>query len=199
MMSKTHIAIGTSCALLVSIANPSPANACLAFAGGALGGVMPDVDVISKDKTGDAMQGQIITVLIVAFTIIIDRLFNYGAYQLLGREKNILLGAIILIALYVFGVTRVHRGFTHSILSLIIYSIPITLIYEPILKYFMIGYFSHLLIDLFNKRGIQLFFPLKFKLCLDLCYADGLGNKLLMVLGLIATIILLTKFFVFYV
>ena len=102
-----------------------------------------------------------------------------------------------LIALYIFGTKKNHRKFTHSLLALIIYSIPIALIYEPILEYFMIGYFSHLLIDLLNKRGIQLLFPLKFKFCFKLCYADGLGNKLLMVLGLVVTILLLIRSYTF--
>ena len=194
MLDKWHYITGTSCALLVS--SPSPAYACLALAGGALGGVMPDVDIIKKDKTGDAIQGQIITAIIVVLTFVIDKLFNYGAYQSLGKEKYLLVGVILLIALYIFGTKKNHREFTHSLLALIIYSIPITLIYEPILEYFMMGYFSHLLIDLLNKRGIQLLFPLKFKFCFKLCYADKLGNKLLMVLGGVVTILLLIKSFV---
>ena len=198
MMSKTHITVGTTCALL--IAQPTPAGACLALAGGALGGIMPDIDVISRDNTRDAIQGEIIAVIITIFVIVIDKLFRFNAFQQIERDKYYLpIGIIMLIALYILGVTRDHRGFTHSIVALILYSIPIMMIYEPLTQYFMMGFLSHLFIDLFNKRGIQLFFPLKKRFCFGLYYADKLANKVIMIVGLVATVALLINCFIFHI
>ena len=198
MMSKTHITIGTTCALLTTLANPIPTNACLALAGGALGGVMPDVDVIKNDRTGDALQGEIIAVAITVMSLIIDKIFGFNAFQLVEIDKP-LFGLVILVALYILGISRDHRGFTHSLLALIIYSIPIIVIYKPLTEYYMIGYLSHLFIDLFNKRGIQLFFPLESRFCFGMCYADKLGNNMIMIMGFIATIILLFNCFILHI
>lgn len=198
MMSKTHITVGTTCALL--IAQPTPAGACLALAGGTLGGIMPDTDVISRDNTGDAIQGEIIAVIITIFVIVIDKLFRFNAFQQIERDKYYLpIGIIMLIALYILGVTRDHRGFTHSIVALILYSIPIMMIYEPLTQYFMMGFLSHLFIDLFNKRGIQLLFPWKKRICFRLCGADKLANKIIMIVGLAATVALLINCFIFHI
>ena len=197
-MSKTHITVGTICALL--IAQPTPAGACLALAGGALGGIMPDVDVIDNDNTGDALQGEIIAAIIIILSFVCDMIFNFNAFYFIERPRHYLLfGIVLFLALYVLGVSRDHRGFTHSLVALIIYSMPIVAIYEPLTQYFMMGFFSHLFIDLFNKRGIQLFFPLKKRFCFGLCGADKLANKILMILGLVVTVVLLINCFVLHV
>ena len=54
-----------------------------------------------------------------------------------------------------------HRAFTHSALSMILlciamYFIPIDLFWKWIV---LSGYFSHLLIDMFNPSGIELLWP----------------------------------------
>ena len=198
MMSKTHITAGTTFALL--IAEPTPAGACLALAGGALGGIMPDVDIIANDSTGDALQGEIIATIVIIMSFVCDMIFKFNAFYFIERPRYYLLfGIILFISLYAFGVTKDHRGFTHSLVALIIYSMPIVAIYELLTQYFMMGFFSHLFIDLFNKRGIQLFFPLKKRFCFGLYYADKLANKVIMIVGLVATVVLLINCFIFHI
>ena len=191
MMSKTHISIGTACALFVAFNHPSPGNACLAIAGGAVGGILPDIDIVNNDKTGDAILGQVLATIIVIISFFIDKIFSFNAYSTFGNNKYLLyLGIFLFVVLYLYGMISEHRGFTHSVFALVSYSISILIIFIPILPFFMVGYFSHLLVDLLNKRGIQLFYPLKNKICLGLCYADKTANHLLMLLGMILTILL---------
>lgn len=191
MMSKTHISIGTACALFVAFNHPSPGNACMAIAGGAVGGVLPDIDIVNNDKTGDAILGQVIAAIIVVISFFIDKIFDFNAYSTFGNNKYLLyLGIFLFAALYLYGLTREHRGFTHSVFALVLYSFSILIIFNPLFPFFMVGYFSHLVVDLLNKRGIQLFYPLKNKICLGLCYADKTANQLLMVLGMILSTLL---------
>lgn len=68
-----------------------------------------------------------------------------------------------------FGKKFKHRGFTHSLICLLLLSY----IFEFIIYYtdsnivflcacsgFIVGYFSHLCLDLITKEGIELFYPL---------------------------------------
>lgn len=57
-----------------------------------------------------------------------------------------------------------HRGITHSLLgtitvSLIVYVILVMIGLESGLKWFILGYLSHLITDMFNPTGIPLFYP----------------------------------------
>jgi len=62
-----------------------------------------------------------------------------------------------------------HRNFTHSILGLCLFSTLFSCIgrilpeyiFIPLLLGFIIGYFSHLLLDDTNPRGIYVFYPIK--------------------------------------
>ncbi|UDG80542.1 metal-dependent hydrolase [Candidatus Annandia pinicola] len=63
-----------------------------------------------------------------------------------------------------------HRGFTHSILSIIIFYYILNLIILLNIKisnyliYFMtIGYTSHIIADMFTYQGVPLLWPLKWK------------------------------------
>lgn len=66
-----------------------------------------------------------------------------------------------------------HRGFTHSLLSIFIliicslFLVKATYENEIILISccgFIIGYFSHIILDLFNSQGMELLFPFKAKI-----------------------------------
>ena len=74
--------------------------------------------------------------------------------------------------------------------ALVLCSIAMGMIYFPFVPFYVAGYFSHLFIDLLNKKGIQLFYPLKYCLCLKMCYAKGAGNSAFMYIGLISSIVL---------
>lgn len=158
MMSKTHISIGTACALFVAFNHPSPGNACMAIAGGAVGGVLPDIDIVNNDKTGDAILGQVIATIIVVISFFIDKIFNFNAYSTFGNNKYLLyLGIFLFVALYLYGLSREHRGFTHLVFALVLYSFSILIIFNPLFPFFMVGYFSHLVVDLLNKRESNYF------------------------------------------
>ena len=188
MMGKTHITIGMASALALTAVN-TPAGIAVALAGGALGGVMPDVDTLRNDYKHDAMFGELLAVSVVASAAVMDYFLKWGiCADVLANQQSAILGAVLMLALWIFGLTREHRTFTHSILSMALFSLAAAFIYVPFGVSFMIGYLSHLLLDILNKKGILLLYPMKNEICLNLCYAGKLANTIFMIFGYIATI-----------
>ena len=52
------------------------------------------------------------------------------------------------------------------------------------------GVASHLVLDLTNKQGVQLFWPLKVEVSLGLWKSDGYVDNLLAIVGLVAAVVL---------
>ncbi len=184
MMSRTHLAVGIAVSLAL-LPEQGLYPCALAVAGGALGGVTPDIDILNDDYKHDALIGQIIAygISIAVFLV------NYiSGHNLIG---DLAVGGILYAVLLIIGFKSKHRMFTHSILAMFLYSAAIEILTPKLGYSFLIGYFSHLIIDLLNKKGIQILFPLKFKPCLHICYASKTGNKILMWVGVIASILFL--------
>lgn len=188
MMSLTHLTIG----IAASLALAEPGNASLgltAIAGGALGGVAPDIDILDNDYMGDALLGQLLSVGVVVAVVAADSFFGLGIVKEILEDKGVaLVGCILYAILFIVGFISKHRAFTHSLLAMVLFSFAAALVYTPLCIYYTAVFFSHLLIDLLNKKGIQLLFPIRWKLCLGLCYANKTGNKVLMIIGLLASI-----------
>lgn len=193
MMSKTHVTVGIASSLGLALVFPNSAQIVLAsIAFGALGGTTPDVDILDDDYKHDALIGQLISFGLCGLMLGLDWLLHSGILSYMLDHKILaIIGGIGFVILYIIGFSANHREFTHSLLSLILFSIAIAFVYFPAVPFFAIGYFSHLAIDLLNKKGIQLFFPLNPKPCLKICYANKTGNKVLMFVGLGTSIILL--------
>ena len=189
MMSRTHLAVGVATAL--AFGSPHNLETCLiSTIGGLIGGITPDIDILDNDYTGDALLGQVLALGITGLILLIDFIFKIGICASLFSRNIIflILGIVLAIILYFVGLAQNHRGFTHSFLALIIYTIPIALIFPPLIKPFMLGFLSHIIIDLFNKRKVKIFFPSKHGICFNLCYANKTGNKALMYIGILISI-----------
>lgn len=191
-MSRTHLAIGVGTALAVF--HPQTAQGCcLAIMGGAVGGIMPDIDILDNDYTGDALLGQVIAAGLTAGTLAIDWFLKLGIMEYLLLRNKILLiaGIVFFMVMYFVGMPQPHRGFTHSLVALLVYSLPILIMCPMVVPYYAVGFASHLVIDLFNKKKIRLFFPLKGGLCFGFCYANKGGNRALMYIGLAVSLVML--------
>jgi inner membrane protein len=89
-----------------------------------------------------------------------------------------------------------HRGFTHSIIGMALMCFAVGIIFDT--KYFFafsIGYICHIVADLFNKKGCQLFYPDKKRFCLRICKSDGIVNDaLFFVFGALSVIEIIIYF-----
>jgi membrane-bound metal-dependent hydrolase YbcI (DUF457 family) len=97
-----------------------------------------------------------------------------------------------------------HRGFGHSLLSLVLFTIVALLISnlfadQGLAVLYAValaaGYLSHLLLDLVTYEGVPWFWPLDEKYSLDLDSAGGLFVGFLGLLALVLSIYLLTDRF----
>jgi inner membrane protein len=95
--------------------------------------------------------------------------------------KQILPALGILLVALVLGKISKHRSFTHSLLGIVAYTIPVYMLVGDLYKWFLIGYIAHILTDILNKKGVRLLYPLKNGVCLNICSADGIVDKTLFI------------------
>jgi inner membrane protein len=191
MLRKTHIAIGISSAL--AITHPTTVSGVVtALIGGSLGGWIVDIDCKNTDVDREDVYDAIIDVLFISAFIVLDYFVGNGMCQYISKNLGIklLAVAICFIGLMIIGFKTTHRSFTHSLLGWFLYGMIMFILCRPIAIPFMSGYLSHIIVDLFNKKGEQLFFPLKTRFCFRLCDSDGKENKTLFWIAFILDVIL---------
>lgn len=190
MMSRTHLAVGVAAALALTRPE-TPQTWLLAVVGGAAGGVVCDIDLAdSRDR--DAHVGQMIPVGIALAALLADGVFRLGVRQdlLEGNPVRLAGGVVLYLLLCWLGYRSSHRTFTHSVTALVLFSLAVWLVYPPLMPGFGAAFVSHLVLDLLNKKGMRILYPLPISPSLGLCYAGGAVNKLLARLGGIAVAVL---------
>lgn len=193
MEKKTHIV----CANLVSLYLMKPdsiSSLIFTSAFATLGGLVPDVDL--KDSTSDKLFDRLMTSLItvVVMSFLIKYFFDINLYCKIKERVDIfnyLISICLFIVVAYFGSKSSHRSFTHSILGLFIYSGILFYGFGfGVIPYF-VSHLSHIILDLFNKKGVALFYPSKFRLCFELCDSNGKANKFLFCLFSILIVVYL--------
>lgn len=180
MLGNTHIALGIASSLVLT--QPKTASEIIvAIAGGAIGGWIVDIDCKDQKIDRETIYDSIISALFIGTLIVLDYAVGNGMCQYVFDNLGIpILGATLgFIALLIVGHSSAHRAFTHSIVGLTLFAVSVHIVCLPLAMPFSIGYASHLCADFFNRRGMQLFFPLKWKVCLNLCYSNKTANKML--------------------
>lgn len=191
MMSKTHYAVGLATSL--AVIQPKTINECLtAVIAGTIGGVLADNDILDNDYQADALIGQLLAAGTTALAVIFDYLFKLGiCLTIVSRPILSIIGGVGFVVLWFVGFFSDHRTFTHSLTALALYSLAVWLIYPPILLGFAVAYFSHLFLDILNKKKVPILYPFEFGICLKMCYANKTANKVFMYIGFAASGILL--------
>ena len=191
-MSKTHIAVGVASALV--IAQTGSAESCVAaMIGGSIGGIIADCDITPSRAHKDALIGRIVVIAVSVVSLAIDYWYGVGVCDYLVGSLGVwlIVGIVLFAALRFVGGHTDHRSFTHSLVGMAAFCGSFYLICEPLLPYFVIGYASHLVLDITNKQGIQLFWPFKANASLGLCRAKGVSNSVVLVLGIAVAALLL--------
>ena len=197
MTAKTH----TACASALTLVLIQPNNIkylTLSIAGSIIGGIIPDIDSKNSETNQIFDKVTIITLLTIAICIALEYYFNIGLYKLIAKKTNIIelsLSLVLFFIMCIIGSRTHHRSFTHSIIGLIIFSYILSISLPKIfIESFIIGYISHIFLDLLNHKGLKLFFPIKKRLCLDLCDSDGLTNNIIFYTSIITIFILLIRY-----
>lgn len=192
MTSKTHIAVGVAAALAVT--HPETRQeCCIAVMGGALGAVLPDIDILRYDDAGEARLGDIISLCLLAVGLFLDRALHLGMLDQVAVQDGpvVIAGAAVLAALVLIGIFCEHRGFTHSLLGMALYTVPIYVMLPAMALPFAAGFFSHMAIDTLNYRPVRLFYPFRKGICFRLCRNDSVFSIILACAGAAASALLL--------
>ena len=192
MMSKTHIAVGMASAL--AIAQTGSVESCVAaVVGGSVGGIIADCDIHPSRAHKDALAGRLIVVGIAVVALLADWYADAGLCGYLVEHLGVPLiaGVVLFAALTFVGGHTDHRSFTHSLVAMACFCAAVYLACAPLLTYFALGYATHLALDATNKQGIRLLWPLRMEASLGLCHAKGVANKVVMVAGFAAAVLLL--------
>ncbi len=183
MLGRTHLAVGVAAALALFPPDNIPALV-VGTAAGALGGLLPDIDIGTSDSHKKADIVVAVTVVIAAVVIILEWIFHIGIKNYLMNNESIVqvLGpTVIFIAVGAFGKGTKHRTFMHSIVGLIIFTACIGIAMPTAAPYFAVGFISHIFIDLLNKKKVQLIYPMKKGFCFSVCSSKGLANRVLFI------------------
>lgn len=184
MTGKTHIAAGVAASLILIRPNDIK-DIITTVVVSAFSSLIVDVDIKSSKFSKLLKKLVFLIVTIAISSALVDYVFNLGYLKEIINKINdrsiimILLGIITVIFLSYIITKSGHRGFTHSLtaLLLVVYACYIWLI--PIISYpIIVGYGMHILADITNKKGVQLFYPFKTRYCLKLCKSNGLADKI---------------------
>ncbi len=191
MLSKTHLACGIAASLAI-LQPQTPKGMAAAVIGGALGGSVPDIDTIKSRTSLDSVITQGAALLIAAGAVFLDWYFHFGILSYLGSHpESAATGAVLYLILVIIGFYAPHRGFTHSILAMLLFTAAVRILYPGAADTFAVGYLSHLALDLLNRKPLELLFPVRRGLCLKLCYSNRMANRIFFAAGCILSAVLL--------
>ena len=194
MMSKTHLSVGIALCLAAAPANSE--GLTFALMGGSIGSVICDVDRSAKKPSKDHVEGWLISFAIFITAFLHESLSYWQTFKM----ENLLSDPVKLgcfagfLVLLLFAINKGHRGFSHSLLMWLLSSLMMYFISPRICMFYALGFLSHLLLDVLNKRPVKIFYPAR-GVCLDWFYVDGTANQVQMWLGTAATgALLFSKF-----
>jgi inner membrane protein len=186
MLGRTHFFVGMAAALITL--RPESLPVVVAGTGAAaIGGVISDIDSGTSTAHKEADKIVMAATLALGAVIIIEYNFHIGIYRRLLADSNIyriITGSAAFLLLCVFGMRQPHRSFMHSLLALFLFSSCVGIIFPEVAPYFAIGYASHLIIDLLNRKREKILWPMKKGYSFNLCSSKGYVNKLMMAAGM---------------
>ncbi|MGN0298701.1 MAG: metal-dependent hydrolase [Lachnospiraceae bacterium] len=185
MLGKTHMAVGVASAL--TIMHPNSLSELIVGTGvAALGALINDIDVDTSDSHKGADRVTILTLVVVLAVVLLENFFKLGIYERLMQNSNLMRvvgGCLVFVAVCAFGKEQPHRSFMHSILAWVIFVVIVNIIFPMAAPYFGIAFASHIVLDLLNYKRLKLLYPSDKGFSLNLCYANRLANKILLIVG----------------
>lgn len=196
MQGKTHLAVGS--ALALALLPPTGMHTLIIGTGAAaLGSVVSDIDSGHSGAGQDAARVMAVSAIITILTVAADLTFHTGIIdgirQRLSMNLNLAAG-IGFVLILLLGILLPHRSFMHSLTGGALLCVCLWKLVPEAWMYFAVGFGSHLLLDLTNQRGEQLFFPYRRRYSLGWFKSNGFVNRLLLTAGTVLLVILLYRY-----
>ncbi len=192
MMAKAHVTIGMAAAFTTTQPQTIP-EALPVIVGASLGCLICDIDCdIASEKT-DSSRWRIVMAVVAIAALIEDHLLDAGMWRSLAERESYLwfAGLVGFVLTCTFAGVSSHRGFSHSLLALVLETVSVWLVFPMVAVPFAIAFASHIALDIMNKRPVRLLYPAKKGFCLKWFYADRLANKFFAFAGSIWLIVII--------
>lgn len=196
MLGKTHFVVGV--ATVMTVTQPERVSELILAVGiGGLGALISDIDAGTSESHHEADKITMLSVIVVLGILALDYFFHAGIMERIVENSgymSVTMGILLFVGICAFGKEQPHRSFMHSFLALMLFSLAISLIWKKAVCYFVVGFLSHLVIDIFNKKKVRLLYPLKGGISLGLFRAYGLVNGIFFLVGSAAMVLELFLF-----
>ncbi len=180
MRGKTHVSCAVTAAFL--FLRPVDLTSCICTAAGtALGGLLSDLDTEEPAFRSVLLSGPLLVLPFLYAFLFLDFRLDWGICRCLQErfDSACLAGVLLFVFGCAYGVSTSHRTFMHSLTAGLCFTFSLSLIFAPMALPFLIGFLSHLLLDLLGFAGLQLFYPAEMKFCLHLCSSNGKADRIL--------------------
>lgn len=188
MTGRTHLAVGAAAALVAAGPAAGLTGLAVAAAGGAVGAVLPDLDVRDTAHPWRERLTRIGAAVLLAAALVLDVAHGGAlAYAATARGFGMFaLGAVGLLGLACAARLSAHRGFAHSLLALVGFAAGVHLVCPLLAPYVALGFGTHLALDALNFRGLRLLWPLRRGFSAGLCRTGGVVDACCLVAALLA-------------
>lgn len=181
MNGEVHMAVGTAAATGMALVLPQMQASDMKMLGlgigcAIIGALMPDIDANGESKIKKQFRK---TLTFLACGLVATIVYGYSTGSLDSIVNQFLhtrafFGLAGFLVLSIIGYMSGHRQFTHWLLACVLFTTCWYIMFgQTFAIWFGLGYLSHILIDLLNKKPIKLFFPLPLKVMFGICYADS--------------------------
>ena len=181
MNANVHTSVGLATATGVALVVPmmqckSIADYSLCLGCAVIGSLLPDIDANGESKAKKEFRHAMSFLTVVAVYLI------YSAYTsgtLLSKISEYIhsirgIGAIAFLIFCVMGYLSSHREFTHYLVGLVCFTVSFMMLTDVKLGiWFGVGFLSHQLIDMLNKKKIKWLYPLPYDFARYICKAQS--------------------------
>ena len=168
MTTKTHLLAGMVAPLILPWAR-TPEEIVFAFAGGALGGVIADMDKLNKDlgdgrKKAGIVLGQICGWSMFLMAIIHDFIIQGLQYKYFMDMPvwERILGILMFAIIFGYGIKFDNGSYMHTVYMGLLLSMILHLIIPSMYIEFTFGYMTHLLLDLMSGESEVRLIPARY-------------------------------------
>jgi len=196
MESRTHVVCANAVAL--AIIQPHDIGSFSLCVGAAtIGGLICDLDVSTKSNHKYVDYFSLLIILGLLLLCLLDVRLDIGINNWIINNSSyfrIISSILLMIGFCYYGYKQPHRSFLHSFLGVFILSLLFYIAFGKLFIPFLIGLITHIILDLFNIKGLRLFYPLKNKYSLKLCVYNGKVNNILFI---IFSLLIIVEIFIY--